>query len=45
MSIKLLTLGDVARLIESDSLKQSLMTNALLRYLFGRELAEFAKNN
>ena len=43
LSVKLLTSGDVARLIESDSLKQSLMTNGLMRYMFENELHRLAK--
>lgn len=43
LSVKLLTSGDVARLIESDSLKQSLMTNGLMRYIFENELHRLAE--
>lgn len=39
VSVKLLSRKEVARLIESDELKQSLMTNALLRYLCADALA------
>lgn len=43
ITVRLLTRGEVARLIESDELKQSLMTNALLRYLCADALAAISR--
>lgn len=40
LRVKFLTLHEVAELLRSDALKQSMMTNALLRYLFADALAE-----
>ncbi|MDE7388705.1 MAG: NUDIX hydrolase [Muribaculaceae bacterium] len=40
LRVKFLTLHEVAELLRSDALKQSLMTNALLRYLFSSALSE-----
>ncbi len=39
LRVRFLTLHEVAELLKSDALKQSMMTNALLRYLFSDALS------
>lgn len=43
VSVRILSLRDVARMLAGDELKQSLMVAPLMRYLFGKQLDEMAE--